>query len=34
MSANFAGLLEEPTFAIGHFDLRGFAHKQLLFGLV
>jgi adenylate cyclase len=33
MSANFAGLLEEPTFAIGHFDLRGFARKQLLFGL-
>jgi adenylate cyclase len=33
MSANFAALLEEPTFAIGHFDLRGFARKQLLFGL-
>jgi adenylate cyclase len=33
MSANFAGLLDEPTFAIGHFDLRGFARKQLLFGL-
>ena len=33
MSSNFAGLLEEPTFAIGHFDLRGFTHKQLLFGL-
>jgi adenylate cyclase len=34
MSANFAALLEEPTFAIGHFDLRGFARKQLLFGLL
>ena len=33
MSANFASLLEEPTFAIGHFDLRGFARKQLLYGL-
>jgi adenylate cyclase len=33
MSANFAGLLAAPTFAIGHFDLRGFARKQLLFGL-
>ena len=33
MSANFADLLDDPTFAIGHFDLRGFAHKQLLYGL-
>jgi adenylate cyclase len=33
MSANFAVLLDDPTFAIGHFDLRGFARKQLLFGL-
>lgn len=33
MSANFAALLDDPTFAIGHFDLRGFARKQLLFGL-
>jgi adenylate cyclase len=33
MSANFAALLDEPAFAIGHFDLRGFARKQLLFGL-
>ena len=33
MSADFAGLLDDPTFAIGHFDLRGFARKQLLFGL-
>jgi adenylate cyclase len=34
MSANFASLLAEPTFAIGHFDLRGFARKQLLYGLL
>jgi adenylate cyclase len=33
MSANFAALLDEPCFEIGHFDLRGFARKQLLFGL-
>lgn len=33
MSANFAALLDEPAFEIGHFDLRGFARKQLLYGL-
>ncbi len=34
MSAAFASLLEEPTFEIGHFDLRGFRRKQLLLGLL
>ncbi len=34
MSADFAALLDEPCFEIGHFDLRGFARKQLLFGLL
>ena len=33
MSADFQALLNEPCFEIGHFDLRGFARKQLLFGL-
>ena len=34
MSADFATLLDEPGFEIGHFDLRGFARKQLLIGLL
>ncbi len=33
LSADFEALLDQPAFAIGHFDLRGFARKQLLFGL-
>jgi adenylate cyclase len=33
MSADFVALLDEPVTAIGHFDLRGFTRKQLLFGL-
>lgn len=34
MSADFVAWLDEPCFEIGHFDLRGFARKQLLFGLL
>ncbi len=32
MSRDFASLLKEPMFEIGHFALRGFAQMQLLFG--
>src|SRR5258708_23666843 len=33
MSGVFVAHLQQPMFEIGHFDLRGFTHMQLLFGL-